>query len=403
MSSRRLAAGSGDGRWLARSRAALAGLWALTLLGCSQDHAIGSAGFWALRIVDPQLRGLVQPVLAAGDLDGDGRDEIAVLDAAEPRLCLLWSQPGSAAICQSVASEGAPQQVAIARLLPETAALADAGSGPRAQLVLAGRQLVLYPPFSSGPIPEPRLRIPLASPVQQLLRQRIIRAASPSAERSEQDILWSSGGTERIVAWVADASPDGRSAHSLWPVEYALQAAPSVVLPHSPAGGDRQILSASALGIERLTSRGERLVIPCSESAAGSRDLALLDLDADGRDDLLFLRPTGLAGWMAQKPGTGSPSWSCPSDPPAPLAGVALQAFLPFDVDGEGRIDLVASSSDRDPGLLLLRSGRPLGTYPQAQPIHAATRASLDPGSRADVVLLLRDGTLQHLFNTFPP
>lgn len=403
MSLRRLATGSGDGRWHAGSRAALFGLGVLSLLGCSQDHAIGSAGFWATRIVDPQLRGLVQPVLAAGDLDGDGRDEIAVLDAAESRLCLLWSQPGSAAICQSVASEGAPQQVAIARLVPETAALVELGSAPRAQLVLTGRRLVLYPPFSSGPIPEPRQRIQLAFPEQKLVRQRIVRAASPSAERSEQDILWSSNGTQDIVAWIANASPDGRSAQSLVPLAYALQAAPSVVLPHSTAGGDRQILAVSALGIERLTSRGERLSVPCSEAAAGSRDLALLDLDADGRDDLLFLRPTGLAGLMTQKPGTGSPLWNCPSDPPAPLVGLALQAFLPFDVDGDGRIDLMASSMDRDPGLLLLRSGRPPGTYPQAQPIHAATRASLDLGSRADLVLLLRDGTLQHLINTFSP
>ena len=95
---------------------------ALSLLSaCGVDHLIGSAGFVASRSFFPQLAGMQKPVLSTGDLDGDQRDDVAILDAASGRLCLLWNDGAawSAPLCQTLPVDDSTNQVAVARLVPD--------------------------------------------------------------------------------------------------------------------------------------------------------------------------------------------------------------------------------------------------------------------------------------------
>lgn len=387
------------GAWLAGGTWGLA---ALTATGCAQEHWVGSAGFRAQRTVDAQLVGLRQPILASGDLDGDGRADVAVLDADARRLCLLYSQADPAAqaeslsspSCETLSESDAPQQVVIARLVP----------GGRAQLVLAGRSLLLFPPLTRGALPAPRLRLPLLSPVQRLVVQRLPTPAAGSG----YEIIWSipnsaAASSPEATAWAAASlDSNGQSAAQLAAAAYPLPSQPSAFLPHTTAAGQRQIFVASDRGIDLLQSRGDSQALPCPARFADSQALAVVDGNDDGRADLLALRPDGRPALLLRAADDSAFDGSCSSDVATPLADQALLQLLPADFDGDGRIDLAATSPDRDPGLLLWRSGQPVLRYPLSTPAQAATLAFLNADTRADVVLLLRDGTLLRLVNTFP-
>lgn len=387
------------GAWLAGGTWGLA---ALTATGCTQEHWVGSAGFRAQRTVDAQLVGLRQPILASGDLDGDGRADVAVLDADARRLCLLYSQADPAAqakslsspSCETLSESDAPQQVVIARLVP----------GGRAQLVLAGRSLLLFPPLTGGALPAPRLRLPLLSPVQRLVVQRLPTPAAGSG----YEIIWSipnsaAASSPEATAWAAASlDSNGQSAAQLAAAAYPLPSQPSAFLPHTTAAGQRQIFVASDRGIDLLQSRGDSQALPCPARFADSQALAVVDGNDDGRADLLALRPDGRPALLLRAADDSAFDGSCSSDVATPLADQALLQLLPADFDGDGRIDLAATSPDRDPGLLLWRSGQPVLRYPLSTPAQAATLAFRNADARADVVLLLRDGTLLRLVNTFP-
>lgn len=357
-------------------------------LGCGQEHRIGSAGFRSQRRFDPQLVGWQQPALAAGDLDGDGRADLAILDQARSRLCLLFSQADdlASAQCHDLSTDDAPQHVTIAGW----------ASGEPAQLVLAGERIALYPPLRSAPLPAPTFRVPLPRPARGLLRQDLSRPAA-----AEHEVIWTFDDTPRLVAWAASVGSAERSAKTLQPSEYSLLGTPSAVLPQRTATGQRALFVATDRGIEHLRSTGDRSTLPCPEQLSNSLDLALADPNADSLLDLLALGTYGTTRLLQQTSTTAAGTWTCTSQTPAPLADQPLLQLLSADFDGDGRIDLAAPSPDRDRGLLLWRSGRPVQSYPQPMPIQAATLAFLDSDARVDVVLLLRDGTLQLLYNTF--
>jgi hypothetical protein len=367
-------------------------LGALSTLGCAQEHRIGSAGFSATQVVDPQLVGLTQPVLSAGDLDADGQPDLAVLDAASGRLCLRFGLDAlHPAVCTQPADADAPAQVAIVRLVP-------AG---RAQLVLAGRSLTVFPPLDRSPLPPPAIRLPLLSAVRSLASQPIPGAALA------YDLLWSiddpRAARPTATAWIAAATADGRSAASLSPTIYPLRAPASALLPHTTATAQRELFSAGDLGIEYLDSRGARLTLPCPERFAGSLALSPFDRNDDGRDDLVALRSDGTTATLLRQAGQADAPFACDLDPPAALTGSPLGQLLSADFDGDGRRDLLATSLDRDPGILLFRRGQPARSYPQTSPAQAATLASWPGDLRPDAVALLRDGSLIVLRNTFAP
>lgn len=372
-----------------RCLAALAAAVALcNMPGCAQEHRIGSAGFASQRRFDPQLVGWQQPALAAGDLDGDGRADLAILDQTRSRLCLLFSRADDlgSAQCQDLSSDGNPQQVTIAGWV----------SGEPAQLVLVGERIVLYPPLRSVPLPAPTFRELLPRPARGLLRQDSTRPAA-----ADHEVVWTFDDSPRLVAWAASVGSAERSAKTLQPSEYSLLGTPSAVLPQRTATGQRALFVATDRGVEHLRSTGDRSTLPCPEQLANSLDLALADPNADGLPDLVTLGSNGTTGLLQQSAAGAAGAWTCSTQTAAPLADQPVQQLLSADFDADGRIDLAAPSPDRDPGLLLWRSGRPVQSYPQAVPIQAATLAFLDSDAHVDVVLLLRDGTLQLLYNTF--
>lgn len=367
---------------------------ALSLLSaCGVDHLIGSAGFVASRSFFPQLAGLQHPVLSTGDLDGDQRDDVAILDAASGRLCLLWNDGDawSAPLCQTLPVDDATNQVAVARLVPDG----------RAQLVLLGRDLQLFPPMVRGPLPLPSVRRALPGPTLQL-RTSSRPVTQPSDGRSF-DVLWTTHATAQpqARAWVATESADRRSAQDLQPVETSLPAPPTAFVVPSNPQGQRELFVASALSVEAWYSDGRTQTLPCATPLAGSVDLAVLDIVDDNSADVLALRTDGSLALVQRRLIDGAADWSCIAD--APLSGAAWTALIPADFDGDSRPDLLAVSANRDPGVMLWRRGKPALAYPQVLPVHAAAPLHADGGSRPDVLLLLRDGSLHLLTNRFLP
>lgn len=363
------------------------------LTACSSDHLIGSAGFVASSSFDPQLAGLREPVFSTGDLDGDQREDVAILDAQSGRLCLLWGEADgwSAPACQTLPTDDAVRQVAVARLVADG----------RAQLVLLGRDLQLFPPLLRGPLPSPRFQRALAPPVLQL-RTSSLPVTRPSDGRTV-DVLWTTHGTPqpKVSAWFATASPDQASALDLQPVDQPLGTAPTAFVAHASAQGQRELFVATQSGIDAWSSDGRMQPLPCAADVAHSVDLAVVDVTQDSRSDVLALRADGRLAVIQRPPRDGSPDWSCAAT--APLPGQTWTALLPADFDGDGRTDVLGVSANRDPGAVLWRSGQTTPAYPQPLPVQAAALMHTRSGSRPDVLLLLRDGSLQRLRNHFLP
>ncbi|MCR9246055.1 MAG: VCBS repeat-containing protein [bacterium] len=89
----------------------------------------------------------------------------------------------------------------------------------------------------------------------------------------------------------------------------------------------------------------------------GVTDLAALDIDQDGREDVLFLEPTGKVGYALRGAGgmlVGQPTGTANLTEPIPLLGVlpGRVAIDVADLEGDGDVDIVAGGDVPDSLLL---------------------------------------------------
>lgn len=331
------------------------------------------------------LEGVPGPAtLDAGDLDGDGDED------------LFWS----------VAGEPRPLRVDLGRFVREDAP----GGGPAAAAVAV-----------VDVDDDRRLDVWLAGPTPRLLRR--------TADDGFEPIPFESGAGERSPRAVlfADLDQDGdldgfevgpgldrffRNNGDLTFSERAQQA--GLAGPADADGWDATfgdldldldldlVVADGAGGVRVLENqRAGRFVTRTIEGAGDARIVRLADMDHDGAEDLLVAGPEG----VRMAPGTAGPAFG-PFRPIAPGAPAARD-LLVFDFDNDGHLDLaVAGDGGAGPGLALFRGDGAGGfadaaTYLPDVPGTVTRVLSLDynEDGDADLALLGADGRPRLLRN----
>lgn len=204
-------------------------------------------------------------------------------------------------------------------------------------------------------------------------------ATIPALEPPEVNAIGDSGGLSILRQ---DGSRPGRFLPAVW-VRSGGAAETAAVLDVTGDGladvvvADGVFANSRILVLAQAPGRPGTLLAPVSVPVGtghGFRDLAVADVDGDGRPDLV------LAGYdcvavLCQRPGGGFAA-------PAFLdAGLHVEGVAAADLDGDGRMDLVAANAGNAPDGA--RGGASVAVFLQRQPGQfTATRVPVPDGAR---------------------
>lgn len=279
------------------------------------------------------------------DLDGDGDLELAV--AGGDRSLWIYGLGRAGGIEALAADPGQPREVEVGPIPMRLVLLERTDEGPRALALLAHYGLS-FEVLAGLETPAPRRFTAYAgqSPWD-------FAAGHPAQGPPLLAIA------NRGAARVSLVAPDGRGGFAL---EERVRAGPA---PHSLALGDLDgdglpeavVLCSLDATLAVLPNRGGRLVTgPRSAAGEGADRVVLTDLDGDGRLDAVWLA-RGADGLFRPRlaRGDGAGGLEASVELPAPAVRSAGD-LLALDLDGDGRAELVLA--DPDGGRVAWRRGR---------------------------------------------
>lgn len=332
------------------------GLYGLLLLGgCAAEHIIGSAGLLAAETYPGLSSGpAALAAVAVGDFDGDGRQDVALLDGTAAELCFFAGKGDGTLLsprCQTMAALRAEGLLLAVRHRERRAA----------DLIAGGPSLLVLSGVGDGSFSISDTIFPTGG---------ILAMVATASERDAAlAVLTAEGGSGEGGGTVSDwpLAPSGRLGT---PTRYAF-AAPQHALLYADLDGEgrNELAALSPHAVTVYGARGAARVTQCAETSLGvsygaPMAMGALDLDGDGQLELLVADAVrrGLVAFG----GSSEQGFFCASDAVRfPLEQPSH--LLGGDLDGDGAQDLLAFGSSRNgQGEVVLIRGAPVGSGRQA-------------------------------------
>lgn len=320
--------------------------------------------------------------LQAGDFNGDGLPDLAYY-GTPAELIVLLNQGGG--------RFGAPVRKTVGEAVESGTALAvgDLNRDGRDDLaLLASSDLVLILQTADGKLGEPE-RLPHACG-----DPRMLRAVDLDGDGGD-DLMILDGGNDdpirvRFSVEGGTLGPEQRfQVEPLRAISFAdLDGKAGVeVLTIEAQSGRVKVLTLDAGDDEETECRGRLVVFPLPKGDARGRSIAPGDLDGDGRTDVVVTDPAAAEVLVyLQKPNGLAAAQTFPGL----VGGKAVQAA---DLDGDGKAEVVVlSETEKQIGLSRMNDGRL--SFPTPLPISgepvALDVADLDDDKHLDIVYLTK-------------
>ena len=282
---------------------------------------------------------------------------------------------------------------------PSRLCLAQLTSAGQPQVLVAGQAFLS---IAGWPADQPLTiaqRYPLTLPAAQVERSRGWRGGGESAT----DVVDRYRDLSRSrLHWLWPGAPAGNAVTAPVPIDFALSAAATALLPVSPGrDGGRELFVAT---------RPES-----STTAVGART-AGCPVPSGWRGACAWRCSTSMATmmtiwWRFAADGTlqaverrASPSgWVCLDEAPFRQPGRSLLWLAAADFDGDGKRDLLAATAERSEGTSAVATWAADLRYPLSAPARAVSVADGDGDGEPDVAVVLSDGSLEFFHNSFAP
>lgn len=375
---------------MGRIRATTTALWAVLGLagGCAAEHVIGSSGLLEAQLYPSGLSGVAVQALAAADLDGDGRSDVALFDGSG-RICVMAGTAEGGlglARCQLLPTGALLSAVALWRQPGGPWSLVAGGDAVQALVERTDGTFAVTATAAAGGL-------------------NALAAADVSGD-GLPEVLGAERQSPTVAVWPLTA--DGLFGT---PIRYQFASPQSSILYADLDGDFRPELAALGAGsLSVYGASGAAAVTPCpaggTQAFALPLGLAALDVERDGRMDLVAA-DSGRSGLVAFRNVTAAAAAQLHFDcgtAPLLVAVDGLAALLGADLDGDGATDGVALGSE----IVLVRGQRPSqGPSPSVtrhalpSPAQAGALVDLDRDGRLDVVAALGSGSVAILRNSF--
>ncbi|RME72903.1 MAG: hypothetical protein D6776_07950 [Planctomycetota bacterium] len=307
--------------------------------------------------------GLSPIALAAADLDRDGRIDLVIANRNDTRITVLF---GDASAAAGTLAFLPPVQLAVGAS-PVAVAVADLNADG-------------WPDVASAGLDADSVTVRLQDPLSP--------GSFPDAMRADLAVDATPGTDDPQALAAGDLDGDGLA---------------DLAVGLSSPGGIAVWINETAPGASTVTATLQRLDDPSLEDCTA---VAIGDLDRDGRPDLVgAFAGSDRIGRFAQS-SLGSASFFLAGTDPLP-AGAAPRALALADLDADGRLDVVSADFGAGEALVLRGDPSSPGALLPAQAFAAAADpwavavGDLDRDGRADLVLTSqRDDLAAVLFGT---
>ena len=362
--------------------------------GCAAEHVIGSLGF-VVDIYESGAKGA--RAVAFGDFDGDGHGDVAVIAGDARQLCWLAGQSDgtlAAPRCQTLNDVFGVQFAVAGRFL---APPPITGSSPW-DLLTAGSDLQTFAWQDDGTF--------------RLTSTYSLNDTGGAAALALGDV----DGDGVIDPLIADF---GSATVSLWPTRLYRKLGPpqryvfaepqrAIAFADLDGDGRGELFGVSRGGLAVDGVHGPAAIAQCPliELSPFGDPTAVAAIDGAGDGALDLVVADSARGGLVRLRRSGPLTFDCDG-------GALLQATNPVaallraDFDGDGRFDLLALNGNDDVGAALLifagsaYSAAPPPRYPLPAGVVAGALGDVDGDGRTDVAVLLKDGRLALLRNTF--